>query len=81
MTIDPYKGMLLKQKELVNAVISLPGTTFKEEIYQYNRAIRVVIQYCKVEEGGMYPITSKLCKRFSSYAILVKTIDKAKTSS
>jgi len=27
ITIDSYKGILLKQKELINAVVSLPGTT------------------------------------------------------
>jgi len=35
--------MLLEQKELVDAVVSLPGTTFKEEIYRRDRAIRAVI--------------------------------------
>jgi hypothetical protein len=29
---DLYKGMLSEQKELVNAVVSLLGTTFKEEV-------------------------------------------------
>jgi len=31
--MDLYKGILLEQKELVNIVISLLGTIFKEEIY------------------------------------------------
>jgi len=39
------------------------------------------MQYCKVKEGGMYPTTSKLCKRSSGRAILVKTMDKAKIDS
>jgi len=41
--IDLYKGMLLKQKELINAVVSLPSTIFKKEIRQYNKAIHVVM--------------------------------------
>jgi len=32
VTTDLYKGILLEQKELVNIVISLLGTTFKEEV-------------------------------------------------
>ena len=60
--MDPYKGILLEQKELVNAVISLPNTIFKEEIYWRDKAIYAVIQYCKVEKGGIYLITFKLCK-------------------
>jgi hypothetical protein len=78
---DPYKGMLLKQKELVDAVVSLLGTIFKEEIYQRDRAICVVMQYYKVEEGGMYPTASKLYKRSSNRATPVKTIDEAKINS
>ena len=73
--------MLLEQKELVNAVISLLGTTFEEEICWHDRAIRAVIQYCKVEEGGMYLTTFKLYKRFSDCTIPVKIINKAKIDS
>ena len=54
--------MLLEQKELVNAVVSLLGTIFKEEIYYCNRAICAVMQYYKVKKGGIYPTASKLCK-------------------
>ena len=78
MTTDLYKGILSEQKELVNAVISLLGTTFKEEIRRRDRAIYTVMQYCKVKEGGMYPAASKLCKQSSGRIRLVKTIDKAK---
>ena len=81
VTTDPYEGMLLEQKELVDAVVSLPGTTFEEEIRRRDRAIRAVMQYCKVEEGGMYPTASKLCKRSSGRATPVKTMDEAKIDS
>jgi hypothetical protein len=60
--MDLYKGILLEQKELVNAVISLPGIIFKEEVCWYNRAICTVIQYYKVKKGGMYFAVSKLYK-------------------
>jgi len=70
--------MLSEQKELVNMVVSLPGTTFKKEIRWHDKAIYVVMQYCKVKEGGMYLAVSKLCKQSSSHAILVKTMDKVK---
>ena len=73
--------MLSEQKELVDAVVSLPGTTFEEEIRRRDRAIRAVMQYCKVEEGGMYPTASKLCERSSGCATLVKTMDEAKIDS
>jgi len=39
------------------------------------------MQYCKVEEGGIYPTTSKLCERSSGRARPVKMIDKAKINS
>ena len=79
--MDLYKGILLEQKELVNAVISLLGTTFKEEIRQRNRAICAVMQYYKVEEGRIYPTAFKLCEQSSGCARPVKTMDKAKINS
>ena len=39
------------------------------------------MQYCKVEEGRMYPTASKLCEQSSSRIRPVKTIDKAKINS
>lgn len=41
------------QGELVNSVLSKPGTTIEEEMSRRNRAIRAVTLYCGVEEGGM----------------------------
>ena len=76
--MDLYEGMLSEQKELVDAVISLPGTIFEEEVRRRDRAICAVMQYCKVKEGGMYPAAFKLYKRSSGYIILVKTMDEAK---
>ena len=73
--------MLSEQKELVNTVVSLLGTIFKEEVRRRNRAIYAVMQYYKVEEGRIYPTASKLCERSSGYTTLVKTIDKAKINS
>ena len=41
----------------------------------------MVMQYYKIEEGKIYPTTSKLYERSSGYIRLVKTIDKAKINS
>ena len=81
MTTDFYKGILLEQKELVNVVVSLPDTIFKEEVRRRDRAIHAVMQYYKVKEGGMYPAAFKLCERSSGHTTLVKTMDEAKINS
>jgi hypothetical protein len=44
--------MLPAQKELVDYVLSQPGTTIEEETCGRDRAVRAVMLYCGVEEGG-----------------------------
>ncbi|KAI0570172.1 DUF3435 domain-containing protein [Pyrenophora tritici-repentis] len=44
--------MLPAQGELAESVLLNPGTTIEEEMNRRNRAIRAVILYCGVEEGG-----------------------------
>jgi hypothetical protein len=47
------------QVELVGSVLSQPGTTVEEELCRRNRAIRAVMLYCRLEEGGMNPTRMK----------------------
>ncbi|KAI2476880.1 DUF3435 domain containing protein [Pyrenophora tritici-repentis] len=51
-----HEVMLPAQGDLVDSVLSTPGTTIEEEMDRRNRAIRAVTLYCGVEEGGMNPI-------------------------
>jgi hypothetical protein len=43
--------MPLLQRRLVEAVLTLPGTTLEEETGRHNAAIDAVAAYCKFEEG------------------------------
>jgi hypothetical protein len=47
------------QEELADSVLSQPGTTIEEELFRRNRAIRAVMLYCRLEEGGMNPTRMK----------------------
>ena len=48
-----YDPLLPAQRELVDSVLSKPGTNIEEEMSKRNRAIRAVMLYCSIEEGGM----------------------------
>lgn len=56
------------QEELANSVLSQPGTTIEEELCRRNRAIRAVMTYCRLEEGGMKPTRMKRGKTPSTPA-------------
>ncbi|KAF1975817.1 hypothetical protein BU23DRAFT_597550 [Bimuria novae-zelandiae CBS 107.79] len=47
-------AMLSAQKALVDTVLTQPGTSLQEEVSQRNRAIRAVMDYCGIEEGGIH---------------------------
>ncbi|KAF2875770.1 hypothetical protein BDV95DRAFT_626203 [Massariosphaeria phaeospora] len=59
-------AMLPVQKVLVDAVLAQPGTTLEEEVSRRNRAIRAVMDYCGIEEGGR---SSSRRKRYSSRVV------------
>ncbi|KAF1364477.1 hypothetical protein EJ07DRAFT_27239, partial [Lizonia empirigonia] len=52
-------AMLPAQKELADSVLSQSGTTIKEEMCRRDRAIRAVMLYCGIEEGGMNSTRTK----------------------
>lgn len=49
-----HHDLLPAQKELVDAILAHPGLSLEEEIHRRNKAIRAVMRYCGIEEGGMY---------------------------
>ena len=49
-----HGDLLPAQKELVDAILAHPGLSLEEEIHRRNTAIRAVMQYCGIEEGGMH---------------------------
>ena len=50
--VKSYDAMLPAQRALADAVLTQPGTSLKEEVSRRNRAIRAVMDYCGIEEGG-----------------------------
>jgi hypothetical protein len=54
-----YYAMPPAQEELASSVLSQPGTTIEEELCRRNRAIRAVMLYCRLKEGGMNPTRIK----------------------
>ncbi|KAF2031734.1 hypothetical protein EK21DRAFT_99467 [Setomelanomma holmii] len=54
-----HLAMLTAQEELADSVLSQPGTTIAGELCRRNRAIRAVMLYCRLEEGGMNPTRIK----------------------
>jgi Protein of unknown function (DUF3435) len=50
-TLDLTHEMPLAQRRLVKTVMTLPGTTLKEEFRRRNNAINAVAAYCKFEKG------------------------------
>ncbi|KAF2177817.1 hypothetical protein K469DRAFT_742362 [Zopfia rhizophila CBS 207.26] len=47
-----HNAMLPAQKELIDAVFAEPGVTLEEEIGRCNRAIRAVMEYCRIKEDA-----------------------------
>jgi Protein of unknown function (DUF3435) len=45
-----------EHNRLIETIMTLPGSTLEEEIRRRNAAINAIIAYCKVEEGGAYPL-------------------------
>jgi len=58
-----HDTMLPAQKELAESVLSQPGTTLEEEMRRRNRAIRAIVLYCGIEEGGMHSGPKRLSSR------------------
>jgi hypothetical protein len=54
-----HNAMPPAQEELADSILSQPGTTIEEELCRRNRAIRAVMLYCRLEEGGMNPTRTK----------------------
>lgn len=65
--------MLPAQKKLFDAIMAPPGATYEEEMRRRNRAVRLVTEYCGVEEGGMLP--SRLKRQSSSVTPTGKSQD------
>jgi hypothetical protein len=66
-TLELTDKMPPPQKCLVERILTLPGTTLKEEFARRNAAIDAVAAYCRFEEGGS-PRGRKLTRKASSLA-------------
>ncbi|KAJ9656079.1 hypothetical protein H2201_008651 [Coniosporium apollinis] len=53
-TLESSTDKTPEQKRLIEAVMTLPGTSLEDEVRRRNAAIDAVTDYCKVEEGGTY---------------------------
>lgn len=63
---EVHTNLLPAQKELVDAILAPVGRNLEEEIQRRNKAIRAVMRYCGIEEGGMHPSRRKrLSGRFT----------------
>jgi hypothetical protein len=68
-SLDVADDMPLTQRRLVETIITLPGTTLKEESRRRNDAINAVAAHCQFQEGGAVARGRRSTKQKSSIPI------------
>lgn len=54
VTLESSDDKVPEQKRLIEVILTLPDMSLKEELRRRNAAINTVIDYCRIEEGGVY---------------------------